>query len=533
MKFLRAVSVLAATALVVRAQEDDLLSANVNDLCTGRPDNEYFRLTTEGDCRDVVRCDRAGVSGVIRLATVKCPNSLAFDLGLQTCDWKANVKNCDQLSKPRLAKPNFSTQEPVCPDGQLQCGDGACMDVALFCDGQADCADGSDENACSVADDPNRTPPCDRSACQLPDCYCSADGTVIPGNEPEITQTPMMVTLSFNGAVTEKNMRIYRNIFDEEKVNPNGCTAKGTFFVSHKYTNYSAVQELHRVGHEVGVFSITNKKDEVYWLEGSYDDWLAEMAGARLIIERFANITDGSVIGVRAPYLLVGANTQFTMMSDQFFAYDASITAPLSRIPVWPYTLHHLMPHKCHGNKENCPSRRHEVWELPLNELDRREDPDFDEVLTGCALVSSCSNVYSNEQFKNLLQYNFERHYGTNRAPLSLSFEASWLESNPAFAKVLSEWITETLTKYNDVYFVNHVQVIQWMQNPVSVNALRDFEEWKERCNVKGQPYCSLPNPCPVTSRELPGETLRLHTCMTCPHNYPWILDPTGDGLSF
>ncbi len=55
---------------------------------------------------------------------------------------------------------------------------------------------------------------------------------------------------------------------------------------------------------------MTNRRDEKYWTEGSYDDWLAEMAGARLIVERFANITDGSVIGVRAPYLLVGANEQ-------------------------------------------------------------------------------------------------------------------------------------------------------------------------------------------------------------------------------
>ena len=77
------ITVLATSTASAAANEDDLLSANVNDLCTGRPDNEYFRLTTEGDCRDVVRCDRAGVSGVIRLATVKCPNSLAFDLGLQ------------------------------------------------------------------------------------------------------------------------------------------------------------------------------------------------------------------------------------------------------------------------------------------------------------------------------------------------------------------------------------------------------------------------------------------------------------------
>ena len=76
-------------------------------------------------------------------------------------------------------------------------------------------------------------------------------------------------------------------------------------------------------------------------------------------------------------------------------------------------------------------------------------------------------------------------------------------------------------------------QVIQWMQNPTELTALRDFGEWKDKCDIKGQPYCSLPNSCPLSTRELPGETLRLHTCMECPNNYPWILDPTGDGFSF
>ncbi len=109
--------------------------------------------------------------------------------------------------------------------------------------------------------------------------------------------------------------------------------------MSHKYTNYSMVQDYHRLGHEISVFSITRKDDPKYWSEGTYDDWLAEMAGDRLIIERFANISDGSVIGVRAPFLRVGGNTQFQMMNDQFFVYDSSIAVPLGRVPVWPYTL--------------------------------------------------------------------------------------------------------------------------------------------------------------------------------------------------
>ena len=41
------------------------------------------------------------------------------------------------------------------------------------------------------------------------------------------------------------------------------------------------------------------------------------------------------------------------------------------------------------------------------------------------------------------------------------------------------------------------------MQNPTELTALRDFSEWKEKCDVKGQPFCSLPNACPLTTREI------------------------------
>lgn len=33
--------------------------------------------------------------------------------------------------------------------GKLACGNGECIDKELFCNGAADCQDGSDENACS------------------------------------------------------------------------------------------------------------------------------------------------------------------------------------------------------------------------------------------------------------------------------------------------------------------------------------------------------------------------------------------------
>lgn len=96
---------------------------------------------------------------------------------------------------------------------------------------------------------------------------------------------------------------------------------------------------------------------------------------------------------------------------------------------------------------------------MPINELDRRDDPNFDETLTGCHLVSSCSNIYHKDQFRQLLQHNFERHYITNKAPLSLSFDPSWLISNKGFADVIDDWMDYVLATYNDVYFVTELQV--------------------------------------------------------------------------
>ena len=81
--------------------DDELLLLSPEELCKDRLSDEYFRLKADsdgGDCRDVVRCDRAGLAGTIRLAAVRCPAGLAFDIFGQTCNWKAKVDNCDRLS---------------------------------------------------------------------------------------------------------------------------------------------------------------------------------------------------------------------------------------------------------------------------------------------------------------------------------------------------------------------------------------------------------------------------------------------------
>lgn len=68
---------------------------------------------------------------------------------------------------------------------------------------------------------------------------------------------------------------------------------------------------------------------------------------------------------MRAPLLKVGGNNQFGMMLDNNFLYDSSMGAVYSSDkPYYPYTLHHRMPHKCHGNNQKCPTKSHAVWEV-------------------------------------------------------------------------------------------------------------------------------------------------------------------------
>ena len=82
------------------------------------------------------------------LQAIRCPPGLAFDLEKQTCDWNWAVDNCDKATKVKKVKPLLNTEEALCEENHLACGDGICIKRGLFCNGENNCNDGSDENAC-------------------------------------------------------------------------------------------------------------------------------------------------------------------------------------------------------------------------------------------------------------------------------------------------------------------------------------------------------------------------------------------------
>jgi len=527
-------------------QRVDLEEMDPDFYCAGRPDNEFFRKqplegqTEEEDkqlCGIYYRCvpQSGNRKQVIKS---KCGTAMYFDVDLQICQIRHHVDNCGIWEKASLPKPKWplkNNEISNCPAGQIECGSGECLPKNLFCNGpqNLDCADGSDENICrNPATDPNAVSKCDTKTCVWEEgCFCSVDGTRIPGDLLP-SQTPQMIIITFSGAVTEESFSIYEQIFRETSKNKgNDCTAKGTFFVSHAYTNYSSVQELHRRGHEIAVGSLTNRDDKLYWSDLSQEEYLKEYDGARLIIEKYANISQGEILGMRVPQGRVGGNEQFKMMVDWGFLYDSSLAAPRERMPLWPYTLQHRMPHKCLGTDQNCPTRNFTAWEMVLNELDRRDDPQFSESLTGCHLVDQCANIVDARQFRDFLNNNLDHHYNTNRAPIGLHFTAAYFSTRRSFLREFSKWIAEVSSR-GDYYFVTMLQAISWMEAPTEIAALNNFPEWKNKCDPKGLPLCSLPNSCELNPpKELSKEgSMFLYTCEDCPRAYPWLDDPNGDG---
>lgn len=86
-----------------------------------------------------------------------------------------------------------------------------------------------------------RAAPCplpgDPSKCQLPDCFCSSSGTVIPGGlTPQ--ETPQMVIITLDDAIVTRLMPVYRQLFDGRFKNPDGKRAI-LCLVKDELTNFS------------------------------------------------------------------------------------------------------------------------------------------------------------------------------------------------------------------------------------------------------------------------------------------------------
>lgn len=75
-------------------------------------------------------------------------------------------------------------------------------------------------------------------------------------------------------------------------------------------SNYQQIQTLAWEGHEIATETISLQQG---LQDKGYEEWVGEMIGMREILYHFANVSTNSVVGMRAPFLKPGRNTQYSV----------------------------------------------------------------------------------------------------------------------------------------------------------------------------------------------------------------------------
>jgi len=343
---------------------------------------------------------------------------------------------------------------------------------------------------------------CKNQRCHLPDCLC---GQTRLKEMAATLHRPQLVMITFDDSVNDLNRDLYKEIFRDYRLNPNGCPISATFYVSHEWTDYSQVQNLYASGHEIASHSISHSYGEQF----SKSKWMLEMVGQRELLSAFAGIPLEDIRGMRAPFLAIGGDNMFEMMYEANFTYDSSMPVYENKPPAFPYTMDYKMPHDC--MIPPCPEKAYPgLWQIPLvmwNDLGNGR----------CSMLDACSNPNNPEDVFKLLWTNFARHYNTNRAPIGLFYHAAWF-TQPHNMEGFQRFL-DTILSLDDVWFVTSWQAIQWMRNLANPVDPLNFEPFQCNTKKKKREYCVNPKVCNLWHN---SSVRYMRTCQECPANYPW-----------
>ncbi|XP_040580421.1 chitin deacetylase 1 [Lepeophtheirus salmonis] len=419
----------------------------------------------------------------------KCPHSTGNFADPCTC---RRFYKCD----------GFVAYKNICPTGLHW------DDLRKYCNFKTEAVCGPlPEGEPKIKEDVEAADKCDPEKCALPYCYCSKDGTKAPTENP-----PQIILLMLEGAVNQNNYFHYVKLLNHTQRDTN-CKIKATFFLRHEYSNYRQIQQLYADGNELALSSMTSTTS---LQNENATTWRTELNVLKETLKRFSSVPSEDILGVRAPGLKPGHNTQYEVMVEDEYVWDSSVTTyPLDK-PVWPYTLDYSIPHKC--KISSCPKKAFPgLWEIPLNLHFVKEEGGGE-----CPSLDQCIFTHqSSDDIFNWLKQDFERFYNQNRAPYTFPFHTNWF-THPTQVEGLLKFITWSLTQ-KDVYYMTVTELLIWMTEPdnsqLPITLARSCED-----NDRPQP-CSKGHTCELPHTEPGGiETLRyMATCYECPHRYPWV----------
>ena len=298
--------------------------------------------------------------------------------------------------------------------------------------------------------------------CKLPTCLCRSLSP--PGGIP-VGQVPQMVYFTFDGPLTQNSHSFYSKIFNNQRLNPNGCPISATFFVP-KSGNFIP----YLVSHMKNRLEIALQGDghQSHLSSGGYDIF-------KELQYMLTKLPVRPISGWRSPSMKPYGEAQYQSLLDNQMLYDSTLTTKTASgdLP-WPYTLDFGWKDGC--PVRGCPWKRYPgLWEIPVKPLlDVKE-------LYPCVYADGCmNNPWTEQDTYDYLMANFMKYYRGNRSPMSVSFRQNWFY-HPVYrpnVRGLIRFIDQLLTM-DDVYIVSIRQLIQWLQQPTPINKMKSFVPWQ------------------------------------------------------
>uniref|UniRef100_T1IHH7 Uncharacterized protein n=1 Tax=Strigamia maritima TaxID=126957 RepID=T1IHH7_STRMM len=126
--------------------------------------------------------------------------------------------------------------------------------------------------------------------------------------------------------------------------------------VSREWTEYGKVDSMYAAGDEIASYSIRYYK--FYYriiadrmacqiMASLTRSWHDEMYGQKEILSRYGGVKKDNIRCMRAPFLVIGGDKMFSMLHEDNFTYDSSVTIVENTSPFWPHTLDFSFPHEC------------------------------------------------------------------------------------------------------------------------------------------------------------------------------------------
>ena len=311
----------------------------------------------------------------------------------------------------------------------------------------------------------------------------------------------MLVYFSFDDGVTITYYQLYKTLFtNDTRRNPNGCNIRATFYNSHDNTDYNLLSKLYLDGHEFASHTVNHNS-----LGGkSIQHIKEEIAGQKANQANLGGVPSKEIRGFRAPYLALGGDNMFTVLDNEGFMYDASVTYQHSP-PSWPYTMKKPQA-LCNKGSQTCPSKGFpNIWEVPMNTYYMDSD-----LTPACSMVDGCRPQTEQEAYE-FLKKNFNRHYDAPaRPPFGINMHAAWFVGRPHNLRAMERFI-DYLSMRDDVWVVPVYKVLQWIQNPTSKWQLNNFApfqcespvlvpKWERKANTAALGYTTpmmTPSPAP------------------------------------